>query len=116
MAALDINWDDLHQRSRSINKQFTQKRDPVRQIEAARQLRTELLGADDVLGLRALRLAVAAPMAGWLQSRSARQEAQLLADLFLVDQRNAIPGLARLERELAQARRRTGQPSVGAGT
>jgi len=115
MAALDTNWDELHHRSRSINKQFTQRRDPVRQIAAARQLRTELLQADDVPGLRALRLATAAPMAGWLQSRSAQPEAQMLADLFLTDQRDAIPGLALLESELAQARRRTGQPSVGAG-
>ena len=106
-AALDLDWDQLHLRSRAIVQQFTREEDLTLQIAEAGQIRSSLLQSDDTPGLRALRLATAAPMVSWLQNRSAKPAAQKLERLLAADQSEMIPGLASLEDELAQARRRT---------
>ena len=103
-AALDADWHQLHLRSRAFTAQLTQAREPVRQIGVARQIRAALLQSGDALGLRALRLAVAAPMVGWLQNPTARLVARSLRRDLAVDQRAALPELARLEDQLARAR------------
>ena len=106
-AALDLDWDQLHLRSRAIVQQLTQEEDPTLQIAEARQIRSSFLQSEDTPGLRALRLATAAPMVGWLQNSSANAAAQNLGRLLAADQRETIPGLASLEDELAKAQRRS---------
>lgn len=105
-AALDTDWDRVHVLSREFTEQFIEERNPIRQIATASQIRARLLRSGDVLGLRALRLAIAAPMVSWLQDEAARSDALRLRRLLTADQRQTIPGLAHLEDELVQAQGR----------
>lgn len=107
-AALSADWDQIHRRSRSFTEDMTREQEASRQIAAARQIRVMLLQSGDMSGLRALRLAVAAPMAAWLQNRQAKAAAQSLGRDLDADQREAIPELARLEDQLALAQGRLG--------
>lgn len=107
-AALSVDWHQLHLRSRSFSEQITETREPAEQIAIARQIRAMLLQREDTLGLRALRLATAGPMACWLQDRSARSNARTLGRDLAADQREALPELVRLEDQLALARGRLG--------
>ncbi len=102
-AAIEADWGQLHVRSREIAKRFAREIDASRQIATARQIRGELHQASDSLGLRALRLAAAGPMTGWLSQDATNAEAQALGRLFAADQRLGILGLTDLEKELEQA-------------
>lgn len=105
-AALDTDWDQLHHRSREIAAQLTEDGDPARQIATGCSIRSSLRRTGDLAGLRALRLAAAGPMAGWLQHQSARPAAQSFGRQLANDQREAIPELASLEDALSEARQR----------
>ena len=102
--ALALDWNELLRRSRAISAQLNLEVESVRQIAAADAIREGLYQANDGFGLRALRLATAGPMTGWLHHESTRSAAQSLSRRFAADQRRGIPGLADLERRLEQAR------------
>ncbi|MEZ4570845.1 MAG: hypothetical protein R2849_11065 [Thermomicrobiales bacterium] len=115
-ATLESDWDQLHVRSRAMSEQITSNLEPDRQIAAARQLRRALRRGNDTLGLRALRLAAAAPMTGWLRHDETRAEAHTLREMFENDQRRGIPGLEEMEHQLARARESdAGRPAVAEG-
>lgn len=103
-AAIGADWEQIHLRSREIAGRIDRHESPARQIDEARQVRTELHQAGDTLGLRALRLAAAGPMIGWQREGRTGEAARALARLFAADQCLGIPGLADMEAELEQAR------------
>ncbi len=107
-AAVGMDWEQLHIRSRALGEQIARASDPAGQIAVARRMRRKLLDSNDAFGLRALRLATAAPMAGWLQVRPLRAQARALSQELETDRRTAVPELDSLERQLRSARGRLG--------